>query len=548
MTEHAVSPTEIEDMVLCPRKWAWRQIDKIRFPSHPSAAFGTAVHDQLERWFKKGIRPDANTDPGRVAESCLHFWPVSLVSETEFWISVVVDGVSYRGRQDIESVADPAQEMFEAYGNGPQECGYLVPVVGDFKTTGKMEYAKDADTLLSDPQAMIYLAASMERNDATEGVLRWTYMKRPEGAEIIPTKAGQEKRKVFKSQKCSAVAGKEHVFGFISKYLNPLVRQMNRLRKLNARALSLPPDANACGAFGGCAYRDMCKLSEREKLHSIRQRRHFLNGDGEMGLKDRIAARTAQLTTLNPPEQAKPEAKAQPTSEPLAVPKADKPLPSIKEKLAAAKAASDAKKASQKTAEANPLMEEMKKSGFVPNLDFVPPSATAAVSVVAEIKKGISISEKLAAKKAKAAEASKPSVDSSGVAAEEAQETFEEGFKLKVEKAVEMANLAREIAAPLSPTALPWTPLLSSPDRMNFGEALTHMKGRRRVTRLGWNGKGMFLFRVQDGKWSVSLPLEELSADDLPCVGFIAMKTSDNKIVPWLASQTDILADDWVVL
>ncbi|WP_422610575.1 Thoeris anti-defense Tad2 family protein [Pararhodospirillum photometricum] len=51
--------------------------------------------------------------------------------------------------------------------------------------------------------------------------------------------------------------------------------------------------------------------------------------------------------------------------------------------------------------------------------------------------------------------------------------------------------------------------------------------------------KGMFLFMVEVWGYGGDMAL--------PCLPFIAMKTADNKVVPWLASQTDVLAKDWVL-
>ena len=68
---------------------------------------------------------------------------------------------------------------------------------------------------------------------------------------------------------------------------------------------------------------------------------------------------------------------------------------------------------------------------------------------------------------------------------------------------------------------------------MNFGDALTLLKAGRRVNRYGWNGKGMWLqLQVPDVNSKMTLP-------------YIYMKTADNQLVPWLASQTDVLAEDW---
>jgi len=68
---------------------------------------------------------------------------------------------------------------------------------------------------------------------------------------------------------------------------------------------------------------------------------------------------------------------------------------------------------------------------------------------------------------------------------------------------------------------------------MNFSEALEHIKVGSQVQRHGWNGKGMFLeIQIPDEHSKMSLP-------------YIWMKTACDNRVPWLASQTDMLADDW---
>lgn len=86
---------------------------------------------------------------------------------------------------------------------------------------------------------------------------------------------------------------------------------------------------------------------------------------------------------------------------------------------------------------------------------------------------------------------------------------------------------------------------------MNFGEALTALKDGQKVARDGWNGKGMFLFLVPGSTFKVNRPPllgiypEGTSIDYCP---HIDMKTADGKIVPWLASQTDVLAEDWHIV
>jgi hypothetical protein len=81
-----------------------------------------------------------------------------------------------------------------------------------------------------------------------------------------------------------------------------------------------------------------------------------------------------------------------------------------------------------------------------------------------------------------------------------------------------------------------------------FGEAIGAMKQGSRVMRAGWNGKGMWLWLVEGYDYNPGKGRaadHALGCEKLPWIG---MKTADNKLVPWLASQTDMLAEDWVVL
>lgn len=71
---------------------------------------------------------------------------------------------------------------------------------------------------------------------------------------------------------------------------------------------------------------------------------------------------------------------------------------------------------------------------------------------------------------------------------------------------------------------------------LTFGLAIEALKKGKKVARAGWNGKGMFLeLQIPDEYSKMSLP-------------YIYMKTVDNKLVPWLASQTDVLTEDWNIV
>ena len=71
-------------------------------------------------------------------------------------------------------------------------------------------------------------------------------------------------------------------------------------------------------------------------------------------------------------------------------------------------------------------------------------------------------------------------------------------------------------------------------DGMPFGLAIEALKRGFLVSRKGWNGKGMWLQLIK--------PLSDVH------LAYIQMKTVDDTYVPWLASQTDMLADDWTIV
>ena len=90
-------------------------------------------------------------------------------------------------------------------------------------------------------------------------------------------------------------------------------------------------------------------------------------------------------------------------------------------------------------------------------------------------------------------------------------------------------------------------------DAMTFGLALEALKKGLKVARAGWNGKGMFLYYVPAAAYPANRnengPMVGVFPGDMvPYCAYIAMKTADNKVVPWLASQTDVLAEDWTLV
>lgn len=80
-------------------------------------------------------------------------------------------------------------------------------------------------------------------------------------------------------------------------------------------------------------------------------------------------------------------------------------------------------------------------------------------------------------------------------------------------------------------------------EAMDFSGALKVLKEGGRVARAGWNGKGMFLFLVQGSTFKVN----RAAGTEIRYHAHVDMKTAQGDVVPWLCSQTDMLADDWTV-
>lgn len=100
------------------------------------------------------------------------------------------------------------------------------------------------------------------------------------------------------------------------------------------------------------------------------------------------------------------------------------------------------------------------------------------------------------------------------------------------------------------------------PETFDFGEAIRLIKAGKRVARQGWNGKGMFLFLLPGGnppKSAIHDPAlravidEHCEGDTFPALPSIRMWTRNAEgrwavLTGWLASQTDMLSEDWVLV
>lgn len=107
-----------------------------------------------------------------------------------------------------------------------------------------------------------------------------------------------------------------------------------------------------------------------------------------------------------------------------------------------------------------------------------------------------------------------------------------------------------------------------------FGQAIASIKQGSLVTRKAWNGKGMFVFMRPSDELHVSFvakgikslpqkvkdyfyqdcvdkdgtPLELEENENVKFAAYLCLKAHDGSIANgWLASQSDMLADDWIL-
>ena len=88
-------------------------------------------------------------------------------------------------------------------------------------------------------------------------------------------------------------------------------------------------------------------------------------------------------------------------------------------------------------------------------------------------------------------------------------------------------------------------------DCMTFGLAIEAMKKGHKVARKGWNGKEMFLYYVPANRYTaLTDAAKEIAGDDgkVEYTAYVAIKTVQGNVCPWLASQADVLGEDWYIV
>ncbi len=229
-----ISPSAIDTWRTCQRKWAYRYIARLETPGNASAQLGNLCHAALEAHEKGERAIDTSPHPsgptvGQIAAQGLEYVPPQIV---------MVEG-RFSLRCDVYGNIDPAGEvelnglidLVGAYGEEP--------FIQDWKTTKDFRYAKTADVLMRDPQAIIYAAAweSATGRDATAG--RWVY---------LHTGLRGSRPVEFR------ISGRRAL-----PMLSSDLRGIVHARRNWTVATDAPVNLSACRAYGGCPYLPACQ-------------------------------------------------------------------------------------------------------------------------------------------------------------------------------------------------------------------------------------------------------------------------------------------------
>lgn len=85
---------------------------------------------------------------------------------------------------------------------------------------------------------------------------------------------------------------------------------------------------------------------------------------------------------------------------------------------------------------------------------------------------------------------------------------------------------------------------------MNFGQAVELLKAGKRVSRAGWNGRGMFVYHVPAASYPAQTGVaKEFFGEDamVPYAAYLAIKNVNGTVSTWVPSVNDVLAEDWEV-
>lgn len=237
-----LSATDVSAWGECKRKWGFRYIDGIKPPKHPGALLGTEVQDeQLDPYLMSGREFDfSKGKSAEIANALRSLMPAPMAPGLRLRRKFVVNsprgGFGYQGEFDVWGEHASVVPGLE---RSPWK------LLGDFKTTRNLKYAKTDETLLTDVQAMLYSMVSIVEDNVDELDLVWWTSR-----TVKPWRAVRSHLHVRAP----------HVVAQFQR-IDEIGAEIVSTRRFVNKAEELPPNPRMCEAYGGCPYRHKCNLS-----------------------------------------------------------------------------------------------------------------------------------------------------------------------------------------------------------------------------------------------------------------------------------------------
>jgi hypothetical protein len=172
--------------------------------------------------------------------------------------------------------------------------------VADHKTTRDFKWAKTPEDLRDNFQAALYAADAMVRTRSNECDLEWIYY-RTSGANRAARVHLRVTRDEIKPALARGIA---------------LADEMHTIESSGCKALDLPPNVDACEAFGGCEYQSNCNLNANDKYEALMSQATMADFLARMKNKANGTAINPPPTAPEPPAAIAPDASAVPSSVP----------------------------------------------------------------------------------------------------------------------------------------------------------------------------------------------------------------------------------------
>jgi hypothetical protein len=304
----ALSPSKLDEAADCIRRPAWQAIDPLPYEQGEAAALGSEIHQVAEDYHTHGKQPDRSTPAGKAFYPALAYVPRPLSGTAEGKFSFRVAGLEFSGLIDLAcSVADLPQDWVphtNIDGTEAPEWDPAWPVVIDYKSVkalSKDYMLNDKASFLQNRQAIVYAAKRLVETRASNLVLWWIYLRRPQWDEQKKVWTGRPKAEL--KYALVSLAEVTEAFG---RLVVPVAKRLTIIKAEKPNPLDLPPNPDSCLRYGSkyaCPRIKQCNLSVAEELSG-------------MDLLDEMNAETAAPVTaevakpkkgINPPKTTKSE-------------------------------------------------------------------------------------------------------------------------------------------------------------------------------------------------------------------------------------------------